>query len=76
MNDRPTPPVVWQYALVWTPGEQHSQAQLWATTRQGVRTLWDSWEAPSFQGTPSMPAVLYWLYCLALDAQERHSHVG
>jgi len=76
MNDRSSTPPVWQYAVVWTPGPEHSAYQLWATTRSGVRTLWDSWEGPGFQGTPALHAVLYWLYCGALEAQERSSHVG
>lgn len=76
MTDRSASPQVWQYAIVWTPGEAHSAFQLWATTRQGVRTLWDSWEGPGFKGTPTLATVLYWLYSASIDAQERHSHLG
>jgi hypothetical protein len=76
MNDRPTRQPTWQYAIVWTPGSPRSSAQLWATTKQGTRTLWDAWEAPEFTATPTLSTVLYWLYCLSVEAQERHAHLG
>jgi hypothetical protein len=71
MERSPAPPLVWQYALVWTPGPEHSSAQLWAISSAGRRTLWDSWEAPGFPETPSLHAVLHALYYCAVDAQER-----
>jgi len=76
MGDRPTPPPSWQYVLVWTPGPERSQVQLWAANRQGTRNLWDSWETTGFPETPSLHAVLHNLYVAAVDGQERSSHRG
>lgn len=76
MKEPSTPREAWQYALVWTPGVPHSQCQLWATTRHGHRTLWDSWEVSGFEQTPTLSGVLYWLYFAAVELQERHAHLG
>jgi len=71
MERSPAPPLAWQYALVWTPGPEHSFVQLWASSQQGHRNLWDAWEVPGFPETPSLHAVLHALYCAAVEGQER-----
>jgi len=76
VNNVQPKPIRWQYQLVWTPGPEHSMVHLWATSSHGVRTLWDSWEAPGFPETPSLHAVLHHLYMASCEGQERQSHVG
>lgn len=74
MDDVQPHPIAWQYALVWTPGPEHSAVQLWAISSQGRRTLWDHWETAGFPETPSLTAVLHNLYVAAVDGQERSTH--
>lgn len=74
MDDRPTETPVWQYVLVWTPGETRSSVQLWAASKAGTRTLWDAWEVEGEPKTPTYQRVLSALYGACVEAHERSTH--
>jgi len=65
----------WQYALVWTPGDEFSTVALVCVGDDGRRHVWDSFEQSSFPEMPTHRQVLDELYQAAVTAMERTTHL-
>lgn len=67
---------MWQYHLVWTPGEAFSTFLIAAARRNGQRYSWDTWTARPMAGMPTRAEVLNRLWEGTVESLERHSHLG
>ncbi len=63
-------PIKWQYAVVWTPGEQVSHGELFRISNAGHRFLWARTEMRPSPDSQPVADVLQQLYIAVLELME------